>query len=226
MRLALLGLTAIAIACAQTPPVTTAPPAAVRYVALGASDAVGVGAADPGTSAWPARIAARLPAGSAYANLGVSGSLATQAVSEQMPRAVTARPTVVTLWLAVNDLNAGVAPDDYTRTLGAIIDALVARTEAAVFVGNVPDLRPVPVYAEADKAALAAAIAAYNDAIARIAARHAGRVRVVDLHTGSAELVSTITVSADGFHPSDQGYALIADRFAAALRAAGIPLRG
>jgi lysophospholipase L1-like esterase len=50
-------------------------------------------------------------------------------------------------------------------------------------------------------------------------------VFLVDLFTGSAPLVSTITVSGDGFHPSDEGYKLIADRFAAAMRAAGVPLR-
>ena len=48
---------------------------------------------------------------------------------------------------------------------------------------------------------------------------------VVDLFTGSGPLVSTITVSADGFHPSDAGYTLIADRFAAAIAGAGIVLR-
>jgi lysophospholipase L1-like esterase len=50
-------------------------------------------------------------------------------------------------------------------------------------------------------------------------------VTVVDLFTGSAPLVSTITVSADGFHPSNAGYALIADRFVKAIAGAGIVLR-
>ena len=50
-------------------------------------------------------------------------------------------------------------------------------------------------------------------------------MNVVDLFTGSGPLVVTATVSADGFHPSDEGYQLIADRFANAMRAKGIPLR-
>jgi lysophospholipase L1-like esterase len=37
--------------------------------------------------------------------------------------------------------------------------------------------------------------------------------------------MTDVTVAPDGFHPSDAGYILIADRFAAAMRAAGIPLR-
>jgi acyl-CoA thioesterase-1 len=209
-----------------TPTPSPSPAAnAVRYIAIGASDTVGVGASDPTKGSWPARIAALLPTGTTYVNLGVSGSLAAQAQREQLPGAIAQRPTVVTLWLAVNDLNATIEPASYQDALGAIVNGLVQGTSATVFVGNVPDLRGVPVYAGVDKTRLLAGITAYNDAIARIAAGSATRVFVVDLFTGSADLVSTATVSADGFHPSDAGYQLIADRFATAMRAKGFPLR-
>jgi acyl-CoA thioesterase I len=198
---------------------------AARYVAIGASDTVGVGASDPTKGSWPARIAALLPSGTTYVNLGVSGSLAAQAQREQLPGAIAQRPTVVSVWLAVNDLNATIAPASYQDALGAIVNGLVQGTSATVFVGNVPDLRGVPVYASVDKTRLLAGITAYNDAIARVAAGSGARVVVVDLFTGSSDLVSTATVSADGFHPSDAGYQLIADRFASAMRAKGIPLR-
>jgi lysophospholipase L1-like esterase len=198
---------------------------AFRYVAIGASDTVGVGASDPRTGSWPARLAARLPAGSDYVNVGVSGSLAAQAAREQLPTALGVRPQLVTIWLGVNDLNASVSATDYATALRSVIEPLVTRTDARVFVGSVPDLRTVPAYAGTDLAALLARITAYNTAIAAIAASFGGRVAVVDLFTGSGPLVSTMTVSADGFHPSDAGYALIADRFAKAIAAAGIALR-
>ena len=166
-----------------------------------------------------------MPSGSTFTNLGVSGSLALQAEREQLPGAIAQRPSVVTVWLAVNDLNATIEPSSYAQSLGVIVDGLVRGTDATIFVGNVPDLRSVPVYATTDKARLLAGINAYNDSIAAIAARSPSRVVAVDLFTGSAALVSTATVSSDGFHPSDSGYQLIADRFAAAMRAKGIPLR-
>ena len=200
--------------------------AGVRYVAIGASDSVGVGASDPAKGSWPAIIASRLPAGSPpYTNLGVSGSLAMQAITQQLPGAIAQQPTVVSVWLAVNDLNATIEPSSFADSLGQIVDGLVQKTGATIFVGDVPDLRAVPVYASVDKTRLFAGIQAYNDAIAKIAARNANRVKVVDLFTGSAALVSTATVSADGFHPSDEGYQLIADRFASTMRANGVPLR-
>jgi len=200
--------------------------AVVRYVAIGASDTVGVGAADPATGSWPSRIASLLPAGSTYTNLGVSGSLASAARGQQLPRALDVRPTVVTIWLAVNDLNANVAVPSYTESLAGIVDGLLAGTQARIFVGSVPDLRAVPAYAQVDQKALAERIDAYNRAIAAVAARNAARVRVIDLFTGSAELVTNAVVAQDGFHPSDAGYQLIADRFAGPMRAAGVPLRG
>jgi len=204
---------------------TPSPTAAIRSVAIGASDTVGIGASDPATGSWPARIASLLPPGSAFVNVGVSGSIALQARTAQLPGAIAQRPTVVSIWLAVNDMNATIEPASFANDLGAIVDGLVSGTEAKIFVGNVPDVRPVPAYKDADKVALFRLITAYNSAIAAIAAKHPGRVVAVDLFTGSAELVSTMTVSGDGFHPSDAGYQLIADRFAAAMRAGGIPLR-
>ncbi|MDP9319635.1 MAG: SGNH/GDSL hydrolase family protein, partial [Chloroflexota bacterium] len=144
---------------------------------------------------------------------------------EQLPTALGLRPQLVTVWLAVNDLNANVTATDYAVALRSVVEPLVSRTVARVFVGNVPDLRSVPAYAGTDQAALLARITAYNAAITALAAAFPGRVTVVDLFTGSAALVSTITVSADGFHPSDAGYALIADRFVKAIADAGIALR-
>jgi acyl-CoA thioesterase-1 len=206
-------------------PPAQSPTAAIRYVAIGASDTVGVGATDPVNGSWPARVAQLLPPGSAFVNLGVSGSIALQARTAQLPGAIAQRPTVVSIWLAVNDMNATIEPASFANDLGAIVDALVAGTQAKIFVGNVPDVRTVPAYAEADKATLLRLINAYNTVIAQIVATHPGRVVAVDLFTGSAPLVSTITVSGDGFHPSDAGYQLIADRFADAMRRNGVPLR-
>jgi lysophospholipase L1-like esterase len=208
------------------PPIPrSAEPEPVRYVAVGASDTVGVGAADPRTGSWPARLAARLPPGSSFTSVGVSGSLAAQAAREQLAAAIATRPTVVSIWLAVNDLAARIAPEQYGRDLRTVVDPLVAATTARIYVGNVPDLRAVPAFSGVDPQVLSATIAAYNDQIARIAASHAGRVMVVDLFTGSADLTTASTVSSDGFHPSDRGYALIADRFAEALRRDGHALR-
>lgn len=198
---------------------------AIHYVAIGASDTVGVGSLDPVNGSWPSRLAALMPSQRTYRNLGVSGSLVAQAQRDQLPVAVREQPTIVTIWLAVNDLNAQIPAGGYGTSLGAIVDTLVQGTSARIFVGNVPDLRAVPIYAALDPVVLLAVIQSYNVQVTAAAAKHPGRVVVVDLFAESAELVTTITVASDGFHPSDAGYALIAERFAAAMRRSGMPLR-
>jgi len=243
MRLLVLFALAAATACAPPSSTLTLSPRAsvrstdtpraptataigvVRYVAIGASDTVGVGATDPVTGSWPARVATQLPTGSAFVNVGVSGSTAPQAREQQLPRAIAQKPSVVSIWLAVNDMNAQIAPDAYHDALAAIVDGLAARTDAKVFVGNVPDIRGVPAYKDADKTLLFQQITAYNEAVASVVRAYRGRAFAVDLFTGSAPLVSTLTVSEDGFHPSDEGYRLIAERFAKTMRDQGIPLR-
>ena len=211
-----------ALSTGRTPVPTRGPE---RYVAIGASDTVGVGAREPAKGSWPARVAAQLVSGSTYKNLGVSGSLAAQARTQQSPAAIDAQPTLITMWLAVNDLNGGVTSTAYRDVIDGILGELVARTEAQIFLGNVPDLRSVPAYSGVDQAALGAQVAAYNRWIGETAAKYPSRVVVVDLFTGSADLVSSATVSPDGFHPSDRGYELIAERYVAAMRQAGIRLR-
>src|SRR5205823_633166 len=54
----------------------------LTYVAIGASDAVGVGARDPETEGWVPRLGATLGPNVRVVNLGVSGSTLSQALAE------------------------------------------------------------------------------------------------------------------------------------------------
>lgn len=207
-----------------TPMPATAP---LRYVAIGASDTVGVGATDPATKSWPALLHRRMPAGTAYVNLGVGGSTVAQAIVQQLPEARQQREAdVITVWLAVNDMNRGIDPLGYRNDLGRLLDGLLSATaRARIFVGTVPDLTLVPAYAQVEGAALAARIAAYNEAVRDVARARPERVVVVDLFSGSDVITREAVVAPDGFHPSDRGYELIAERFADTLRAAGVAVR-
>src|SRR6266851_711707 len=115
------------------------------YVAMGASDAVGLGAKDPVTEGWVPRFGARLGSDARVVNLGVSGSTLAQALDEQLGPAVDAQPDIVTVWLAVNDLNARVSLERYGADLDSLLGRL-ATTHARVLVGNVPDLGGLAAY--------------------------------------------------------------------------------
>jgi len=194
-----------------------APPKPLTYVAIGASDSVGVGARDPDTEGWVPRFGAHLGRNVRVVNLGVSGSTLAQALDEQLAPALDAQPDVVTVWLAVNDLNARVPLERYAADLDRLLAAL-APTRARVLVGNVPDIARLAAFAGRDANRLRAEVDRWNRVIAETAERHGARV--VDLHVRWNELAEHPEyVAQDGFHPSSEGYARLAEVFAEALDA-------
>ena len=215
----LFGATLLVSALLASACSARAQPRSLTYVAIGASDAVGVGASDPETTGWVPRLAAHLGPNVHVVNLGVSGSTLSQALQEQLGPAIDAQPDVVTVWLAVNDLNARVPLDQYAADLDTLLGAL-AQTHARVLVGNVPDLAALAAYRGVDPEPLRAEVDAWNGVIADATARHGATF--VDLHAQWQEIAQHPEyVSADGFHPSDEGYQALADLFAEALDSAG-----
>jgi len=192
-------------------------PRPVTYVAIGASDAVGVGARDPETEGWVPRFGARLGSNVRVINLGVSGSTLGQALDEQVGPALDAQPDVVTVWLAVNDLNARVPLDQYAAQLDTLLTQLDG-THARVLVGNVPDLGRLAAYRGIDPAPLQAEVDRWNQVIAETTTRHGATL--VDLYARWQEVAQHPEyLSADGFHPSSEGYQALAEVFGEAVSA-------
>jgi lysophospholipase L1-like esterase len=204
------------------------------YVAVGASETVGVGADDPATEAWPAVLHHRALPEARLVNVGVSGATVEGALRTQLPAALAAEPDVVTVWLAVNDLITAVPVRVYERRLDRLLHALRRDGRTDVLVGNVPDLWRLPAYRaclpgersdRSDRSDIAcvlpfvpsevevrAVAARFNQAIRRVVRREGARL--VDL---SGVPFGGRLTSADGFHPSTAGHRRIAARFAARL---------
>jgi lysophospholipase L1-like esterase len=200
------------------------------YVAVGASETVGVGADDPATQAWPRVLHDRALAGTRFVDVGVSGATVRDALTGQLARALAEDPDVVTVWLAVNDALSLVPVADYEQSLGNLVHALRQGGRTEVLVGNVPPLDRLPAYRAClpgsgvtevpcalplvpGPAQVRATVAEFNAAIGRVVARE-GAV-LVDL---SAERDLAGLTSKDGFHPSTRGHRVVARAFAAALR--------
>lgn len=194
----------------------TANPYALTYVAIGASDAFGVGTDDPTQDNWPNVLAGelgQLRAKVHLINLGIPGSTIANAQDEELPVALDAHPDIVTVWLAVNDLADNVPLATYTSQLNALLAALRAQTHARVFVGNLPDLTLLPYFSNRDPGTLRATVAAWNAAIARACA--ANGATLVDLHAyGDALSQHPEYLAPDGLHPSTQGAQALAGVFA------------
>jgi acyl-CoA thioesterase-1 len=185
------------------------------YVAIGASDTVGVGAPDPGADGWVPQLFRRLPAGSKLVNLGISGARLADAVKKELPKALEAKPDLATVWNVVNDLNANVDLAAYERDCDKLLGDLAKATAARVLVGNCPDLGRVPAYAKLGIPAdtLRAEVAKWNAVIARVVAKYPNRAYLVDLYARSTDLDFDGLVSVDDFHPSAKGYSRLADVF-------------
>jgi lysophospholipase L1-like esterase len=95
------------------------------------------------------------------------------------------------------------------------LDSLLGQletTHARVLVGNVPDLGRVAAYRGIDPGPLTAEVDRWNRVIADISARHGATL--VDLYSRWHEIAQHPEyLSADGFHPSSEGYQALADVF-------------
>jgi lysophospholipase L1-like esterase len=218
LLLAIPALALAGVACRGSSGETMAP-RPLRYVAIGASDTVGVGANVPEQESWPAVLHRRLPAGSQLVNLGVSGSLLRQALDQQLPVAVDSAPDLVTVWLAVNDYGARAPLEPYLADLGTLLGELRSKTRATVLVGNVPDLSSIPADGRFDLRF----VDRWNAGIEDIVRRH--EATLVDLGTIWQEVKEHPEyISSDGFHPSTAGYRRLADVFyASAVPRLGLP---
>ncbi len=219
--LLLVAVCLLSGACAARVLDLAPPPRPLVYVAIGASDTVGLGATDPSQEGWVAVLHRQMPQDTRLVNLGVSGSLLRDALVQQLPVALDSQPDLVTVWLAVNDFNARVPLDDYAGSLDELLGTLAAQTLAHVLVANVPHLADVPLYAFVPRRQLDAEIGRWNAAIAEGAARH--NAVLVDLHELGPEVAQRPElIAADGFHPSTAGHRRLAEVMWSAMRANGV----
>ena len=129
-------------------------------------------------------------------------------LERQLPRAVAIAPDLVTLSVGPNDVTSGVSADDYARNVDRILERLTRETGALVVVNLLPDITLTPRFRRSpQRDALGRITVQFNDALAK--RERARGVVVIDLHARSREELPgrPELVGADGYHPSDLGYA-------------------
>jgi lysophospholipase L1-like esterase len=198
----------------------------IVYSALGASDTVGVGAANPATDAWPAVLAARMPGDTRFMRFARGGIVLSQALNEELPKAIAAKPTLVTIWMAANDFTHKVPLTTYQQNLNTLLARLTGETNAQIVLLNLPDLSLVLApnrIPGGDPAALRVEVQNWNRVIGVTAAPYGDRVLLVDLFPGTARInAEPGLVSGDDWHPSTAGYKAIADLVYETMLGAGL----
>jgi lysophospholipase L1-like esterase len=194
------------------------PKARITYVAIGASDTYGIGADDPATENWPTDLAQKLGTDVHLINLGVPGIDIHDALNVELPIALDAHPSLVTIWLAINDIADHVPINTYTHDFNQFLSELQAGVpQARIVVANVPDLTLLPYFSSSDPQVLSAQVQDYNAAITTAVRQHHGIL--VDLFQHWTELKDhSEYISSDGLHPSTLGYTRLAELFYQALQ--------
>lgn len=178
------------------------------YVAIGASDATGIGA-EPPTEGYTFLIADRLDEieDTAFLNLGIPGGETEEFVDVELPAATAANPDLVTIWAGPNDLVDGDTTEEFERNLDDLLSGLREDSDTLIVIGTIPDITILPRFQETpDPDVTAARIAAYNEIILRLAGQYGASIADLRQFDPTPNLVN----DEDGFHPSNAGHAVIA----------------
>jgi acyl-CoA thioesterase I len=184
--------------------------AAVQYVALGDSTVEGVGATSTDFN-YVSRLYGRLRTvypTARVSNLGAGGATSADVLRRQLDRAIELRPHLVTLSIGPNDITTRVPVAAYERNLDTILGRLRTETTAVTVVNLIPDLVVTPRFrAHRERDALGRQTVLFNEALARRSRAHGAEL--VDLYAASRREVPVRPelIGADGYHPSDVGYA-------------------
>jgi lysophospholipase L1-like esterase len=212
---------------ASRSPRPAAEPPALAYVAMGASETAGIGTAQPERDSFPQQLLGQLGRGAVLFDLGIPGETTAAALQDELPTALAQRPDLVTVFFNVDDLVAGVSPQDFQARLDQIVGSLRGAGHARVLVANTPPVDRLPAFAACQgglpacpikgvavpsAAQLEALVAAYNAAIVQVVAAHGATL--VDLSAAGTTIASHPEYLApDGFHPSGPGAAVLAQAF-------------
>ena len=186
-------------------PMTTGP---IVYVALGDSTGSGVGAREGGyVLRLCNRLVQRRPE-SRLTNLCVSGATTADLIRTQLQRGVALNPDLVTVGIGINDIGHGLTLEQFSKNYEVILSTLREKTRAQIVVTNLPDVSSAPRIPGALRREYQQQIRRFSQRLEEIAARHG--VTVFDVFTITHEKLGSHPeyFSADGFHPSDEGYEL------------------
>jgi lysophospholipase L1-like esterase len=192
----------------------------LRLAVLGDSIAYGTGAARTADTLGPRLVAALGAAGveAEHRVFAVPGAVSAH-LAGQVTRAVAWRPQLVVVVIGANDLTHFVPPESAAGALGSAVKALRV-VGAQVVLAPAPDLSIVPHVPPVLREVVRAGSTILRSAQVRAVRGEGGLVADVDGATSAAFAADPGLFSADRFHPSSAGYAVIASALAPVVEAA------
>lgn len=186
----------------------------ITYLALGDSTGSGVGASAAG-GGYVARLFKRIIThrpGSRLINLCFSGATTSEVLRDQLDPGLRTDPQLVTLGVGINDVGHDLSLERFSKNYQEILTKLKNNTRATIVVTNIPDISSAPRIPAAMRSEYHQHIVEFNGRLAEIAAAHGAIVFDVYYVTHEQLPSHPEYFSDDGFHPSDEGYELWAER--------------
>jgi lysophospholipase L1-like esterase len=192
----------------------------LRLAVLGDSIAYGTGAARAADTLGPRLVAALEAAGVPAESrvFAVPGAVSAD-LAAQVERARVWRPQLAVVVIGANDLTHLVPPDRAAAAVGAAVRTLGA-AGAQVVLAPAPDLSIVPHVPPFLREIVRAGSVVMRSAQVRAVRAEGGLVADADGATSAAFAADYRLFSADWFHPSSAGYAVIAGALAPVVEAA------
>jgi lysophospholipase L1-like esterase len=192
----------------------------IRFAILGDSLAYGQGASRPADTVG-ARLSRDLT-GHGIPNepriFAVPGATSAD-LSAQADRALAWSPRLALIIVGANDLTRFVPPERAAAQLADTVRRL-RDTSAEVVVAPAPDLSVLPWVPVEMRDIVRAGSRLLHDAQSRVAASAGARVADIGITSAAGFAVDPGLFSADRFHPSSAGYAVIASALVPVVRAA------
>jgi lysophospholipase L1-like esterase len=186
----------------------------LAFAVLGDSIAYGQGASRPADTVG-ARLAAELSRSDISTDVRVFAvpGARSQALASQVQRATAWPPDLALIIIGANDLTHFVPPQQAAAQLGDAVRAL-RKVGTEVVVAPAPDLSVVPWVPPQMRSAVRAGSVLLQQAQTSAARATGARVADIGVSSSAGFAVDPELFSADRFHPSSAGYAVIAEALA------------
>lgn len=183
------------------------------YVALGDSTVEGIGATKPERS-FPGIINNYLMhkyKAVEFYNLGKGHARARDIVENQLEKAISLNPDLITISIGANDVLRRSRLSSFDKNIEIILQRLKQETKSEVIINSIPDITQTPVAPKQFKHIGKLAIWRFNQRLKKQSQK--ANATLIDLFSLSAVYAKNYPEAfwEDGFHPSDFGYAIWAN---------------
>lgn len=134
------------------------------------------------------------------------GARTQNVIDDLLEATIAANPNVVTLFIGVNDVHGLISASHFQKNYEYIIEQLKTRTEAKIYLINIPYIGSDSLIREPWRYYLDKETAKFNEIIKDLAKQNG--LSYIDLSTPTREKLRTdgAHYSVDKFHPSATGY--------------------